>query len=80
MSGRGVTPAQAAWRNSIPFDNFCWMFVVNAALTDGIHAMLARKGHPAIAGVCVVYLVQIELAFGLTRVKAKDSSDRGDRP
>ncbi|HWL87358.1 MAG TPA: hypothetical protein VNO21_16250 [Polyangiaceae bacterium] len=46
---RAVTPNEAAWRNLIPFYQLYWMFAVNAALCNGINALLLKKGRPRMA-------------------------------
>jgi hypothetical protein len=61
VSGHGVTPVQAAWRNLIPFYGLYWIFVVNAALTEGINAMLAKKGKARSAPMLLSILCPIAL-------------------
>ena len=51
VKNQGVTPGQAAIRNIIPFYNLYWMFVVNAALCDGINSLLAKKDRPRAAPI-----------------------------
>ncbi len=61
---QGVTSWQAALRNFIPVYGLYWIFVVNAALCDGVNATLAKRGRartaPAWLGtICpIMFLVQ----------------------